>query len=177
MMNNSKSIIFGGGCFWGVQHYFKQVKGVLNTVVGYTAGNYKSPTYKLVCSGKTGHSEVCKVDYDLSKTNLNILLEHFFFIIDPTILNQQGNDVGTQYRTGIYYNDEEDLKTIQNYIDSIRKNYKSPIVVEVLPATEFYSAEEYHQDYLEINIGGYCHIGSAKIRAATKVDEEARTKF
>ena len=176
-MNNTKSIIFGGGCFWGVQHYFKQVKGVINTVVGYTAGNYKSPTYELVCSGKTGHAEVCKIDYDFSKTNLNILLEHFFFIIDPTQLNQQGNDIGTQYRTGIYYYDEEDLKSIQNYMDSIKKNYKNSIQVEVKPATEFFEAEEYHQDYLEINKGGYCHIGSSKICAAPKVDDIARTKF
>lgn len=176
-MMNSKSIIFGGGCFWGVQHYFNQVKGVLKTVVGYTGGNYKFPTYELVCREVTGHAEVCKVDYDSSKTNLNILLEHFFFIIDPTILNQQGNDIGTQYRTGIYYYDEEDFKIIQNYIDSIRNNYKYPIVVEVKPVSDFWEAEDYHQDYLDVNPGGYCHIGSSKVCRASKVDELARTKF
>ena len=174
---STKSIIFGGGCFWGVQHYFKKVRGVLNTAVGYTAGDYKNPTYQQVCTGKTGHTEVCKVDYDNSKTNLNILLEHFFFIIDPTVLNRQGNDVGTQYRTGIYYYDEEDYKIVQNYIDSIRDNYKEPIVVEVKPASDFWDAEDYHQDYLDLNPGGYCHIGFSKMSKASKVDELARTKF
>ena len=171
-----KSIIFGGGCFWGVQHYFKLVKGVTKTVVGYTAGQTKFPTYEQVCTGQTGHAEVCKIDYDFNETNLNILLDHFFFIIDPTILNRQGMDEGTQYRTGIYYFDEEDLKIIRNYIETIQQNYPDPIVVEVKQATEFWDAEEYHQDYLDLNPGGYCHIGENKYCALDKIDALSRSK-
>lgn len=171
-----KSIIFGGGCFWGVQHYFKRVNGVVKTVVGYTAGTTKFPTYEQVCTGTTGHTEVCKIDYNLNETNLNILLEHFFFIIDPTVLNRQGMDEGTQYRTGIYYKDEEDYKIIKTYIDSIKQNYLDEIVVEVKQAEEFWDAEEYHQDYLEINPYGYCHIGENKYCAIDKIDSLARSK-
>jgi len=170
-----KSVILAGGCFWGVQHYLKQVKGVVKTLVGYTSGTTAFPTYELVCTGMTGHTEACKIEYDSSDTHLNILMEHFFFIIDPTLLNQQGMDVGSQYRTGIYYYEEEDLKIITSYIDSIKNNYSSPIVVEVKPATEFWEAEEYHQDYLEKNPGGYCHIGENKYCAIDKVDSFART--
>ncbi len=171
-----KSIIFGGGCFWGVQHYFKQVKGVVKTVVGYTAGELKFPTYEQVCTGQTGHTEACKVDYNQKDTNLTILLEHFFFIIDPTVLNRQGMDVGSQYRTGIYYYEAEDLKTIENYIESIKSNFSEPIVVEIKPATEFWEAEEYHQDYLDKNPEGYCHIGENQYCALDKVDALARNK-
>jgi methionine-S-sulfoxide reductase len=169
-----KSIIFAGGCFWGVQHYLKQVKGVTKTLAGYTAGNLKFPTYELVCAGTTGHTEACKVDYDSNETNLNILLDHLFFIIDPCQLNQQGMDVGSQYRSGIYYYEEEDLKTIMSFIDSVKGNYNDPIVVEVLPASEFWEAEEYHQNYLENNPGGYCHIGEGKYCAIDKIDFVAR---
>ncbi len=171
-----KSVIFAGGCFWGVQHYLKQVKGVAKTIVGYTAGTLKFPTYESVCMGTTGHTEACKIDYNSEETNLNILLEHFFFIVDPTSLNQQGMDVGTQYRSGIYYYEEEDLKIITNYIESIKNNYIDPIVVEVKPASEFWEAEEYHQDYLELNPQGYCHIGENKYCALDKVDSLARNK-
>jgi methionine-S-sulfoxide reductase len=171
-----KSITFGGGCFWGVQHYLKQVKGVVRTVVGYTAGETKFPTYEQVCTGLTGHAEVCKVDYNFNETSLSILLEHFFFIVDPTLLNRQGMDEGTQYRSGIYYSNDEDLKTIKDYIESITGNYTEPIVVEIKPLGEFWDAEEYHQDYLDINPGGYCHIGEAKYCALDKIDAFARSK-
>lgn len=167
-----KSVIFGGGCFWGVQHYFKQVKGVVNTVVGYTAGETKFPTYEMVCTGQTKHNEVCKVDYDETETNLPHLLDHFFSIIDPTLMNQQAFDMGTQYRTGVYYYDEAELAVINKYIDMIRGNYSDPIVVEVLPATEFWEAEEYHQHYLEMNEGGYCHIGEGKYKCIKTIDEK-----
>ncbi len=171
-----KSIIFGGGCFWGVQHYFKQVKGVVNTVVGYTDGHIEFPTYQQICTGTSGHNEVVKLEYDTNETNLTILLEHFFYIIDPTMLNQQGMDIGTQYRTGIYYYYTNEKSLINEYILGIKDNYQDPIVVEVKPAGEFWEAEEYHQDYLEINPYGYCHIGN-KYCAAGKIDNLARNKY
>jgi peptide-methionine (S)-S-oxide reductase len=172
-----KSIIFAGGCFWGVQHYFNMVRGVLYTRVGYTSGRTESPTYKEVCSGRTGHTEACLMEYDNKQTNLVILLDHFFNIIDPTLLNRQGNDVGTQYRTGVYYLDESEKKIIENYFDNVKGNYKNPIVVEIAPAGKFWDAEENHQDYLINNPGGYCHIGANKYQRAGRIDEEARMKY
>jgi peptide-methionine (S)-S-oxide reductase len=169
-----KSITLAGGCFWGVQQYMKQVKGVVNTIVGYTQGSVSFPTYEMVCTGMTGHTEACKIDYNSEETSLNILLDHFFFIIDPTLLNQQAMDIGTQYRTGIYYYEEQDEKLILNYIETITCNYIDPIVVEVKPASEFWEAEEYHQDYLEKNPGGYCHINDSKYCAISKIDSIAR---
>ena len=172
-----KSIIFAGGCFWGVQHYFHFVKGVLKSTVGYTAGEIDFPTYEQVCTGSTNHTEACKIDYDSKETHLLILLEHFFNIIDPTVLNRQEMDIGTQYRTGIYYYNENEKQIIIDYIDSIKTNYNSPIVVEVMPAQQFWDAEDYHQDYLEKNPGGYCHIGINKYLSVSKVDENARIKY
>lgn len=164
------SIIFAGGCFWGVQGYFKNVKGVLKTAVGYTGGFYKFPTYSLVCSGITGHAESCKVDYDPDETELEYLLEHFFYIIDPTSVNRQGNDVGEHYRTAIYYYDPNEKQRILNFIKNAQNNYESPIVVEVEPAGDFWEAEDYHQDYLDKNPNGYCHIGKAKMSCASRLD-------
>jgi methionine-S-sulfoxide reductase len=172
-----KSIVFAGGCFWGVQHYFHMVKGVVNSKVGYTAGITEFPSYEKVCEGYTNHTEACKIEYDSNTTNLLILLDHFFNIIDPTVLNRQGMDIGTQYRTGIYYYSEEEKKIINDYIDSIRGNYSEEIVVEVAPASQFWDAEEYHQDYLINNPSGYCHIGLNKYQSISKVDEEARNKY
>lgn len=171
------SIVFAGGCFWGVQHYFKLVRGVTNTMVGYIGGVTKFPSYQQICTGNTGHTEACKIEYDPNETNLFIILEHLFFIIDPTLLNQQGMDMGTQYRTGIYYYDDEDGEIAKKYIDSVKKNYFDPIVVEVLPATEFWDAEDYHQDYLDVNTSGYCHIGINKMKMVDKVDKNARYKL
>jgi peptide-methionine (S)-S-oxide reductase len=172
-----KSIIFAGGCFWGVQHYFKMVKGVVTTTVGYTQGVAQFPSYEQVCAGTTKHAEGVKVDYDPDQTHLLVLLEHFFHIVDPTTINQQGLDVGTQYRSGIYYYDEDDEKTINDYIDSIKDNYKEPIVVEVKPASDFWDAEEYHQDYLEKVKDGYCHLNIGQYGARDKTDKAARIKF
>jgi peptide-methionine (S)-S-oxide reductase len=172
-----KSVVFAGGCFWGVENYFKLVPGVRGTLVGYIDGNYKFPTYEMVCTGITGHTEACKVDYDPSETNLFILLEHFFFIIDPTTLNKQGMDTGTQYRTGVYYFDEEDKKLTKEYIDIIKECYHDPIVVEVKPAKEFWEAEDYHQNYLDNNPNGYCHIMTYKYKLLNKIDQNARSKI
>lgn len=172
-----KTIVFAGGCFWGVEHYFKMVPGVRGTLVGYINGNYKFPTYEMVCTGITGHTEACKLEYDPEETNLFILLEHFFFIIDPTLINRQGMDVGTQYRTGIYYYDEEDKKIIDDYINVLTDCYSDPIVVEVELAKEFWEAEDYHQNYLDVNPSGYCHIMPYKYKLQNKVDQNARSKL
>ncbi|BBB91983.1 MAG TPA: peptide-methionine (S)-S-oxide reductase MsrA [Methylomusa anaerophila] len=153
-----KKIWLAGGCFWGVEAYFQQLKGVLATIVGYGQGNVENPSYRQVCSGLTGHTEVCEVTYDESVLSLRGVLEHFFRIIDPTALNRQGPDRGTQYRTGVYFTDEGDRQVMMDYIAAIRSRYREPIVVEVEPLRNFYPAEEYHQDYLGKTPGGYCHV-------------------
>lgn len=151
-------IWLAGGCFWGVEAFFKQVKGVLDTTVGYGQGTQPNPTYEQVCTGETGHTEICEVIYDENALSLPKILELFFRIIDPTELNRQGNDRGTQYRTGVYYKDEFDFSIIHKFLEGIRGEFVKPIVVEVEPLRTFYSAEEYHQDYLQKNPRGYCHI-------------------
>jgi len=166
----NKYIGFAGGCFWGVEAYFKLVRGVVATKVGYAGGYIDFPSYKAVCSGKTGHTETCLIIYDTSQTDLETLLEHFFFIIDPTELNKQGHDEGTQYRSAVFYYDIEDKPIIIDFIDSIREDYEREIVTEVLPIMKFWDAEEYHQDYLENNPGSYCHINFSKFMSASKID-------
>lgn len=153
-----KKIWLAGGCFWGVEAYFGQLKGVLATKVGYGQGDTDKPTYQQVCSGMTGHAEICEVTYDEAQLPLGQLLEHFFRIVDPTTLNRQGPDRGTQYRTGVYYTDEAERQIILDFIGSKQVGYDRPIVVEVEALKNFYPAEEYHQKYLEKNPGGYCHI-------------------
>lgn len=153
-----KRIWFAGGCFWGVEAYFRQLKGIITTTVGYGQGSVAKPTYQQVCTGITGHTEVCEVTYDENILPLEKLLEHFFRIIDPTTLNRQGPDCGTQYRTGVYYEFEEDREVIIAFIDMMKLHYAATIVVEVEALTCFYPAEEYHQKYLEKTPGGYCHI-------------------
>lgn len=153
-----KEIILAGGCFWGVEAYFQRLAGIIKTVVGYTDGVAESPTYKEVCSGTTNHTEACKIEYDETVITLEKILEHFFRIIDPTSLNRQGNDIGTQYRTGIYYKDTADKEIIEKFIDKKSKELVKPIVVDVKKESRFWDAEEYHQNYLIKNPGGYCHV-------------------
>ncbi len=153
-----KEIWLAGGCFWGVEAYFSRVRGVLATTVGYANGKTENPTYEEVCSGKTGHAETVHVVYNPQVVSLDQLLRHFFRIIDPTARNRQGNDVGPQYRSGIYYRDPEDLPAIRSVVAEVQKEYHKLVVTEVLPLTNFYPAEEYHQKYLEKNPGGYCHV-------------------
>ncbi len=152
-----KRIVFGGGCFWGVQAYFKRLKGVVKTTVGYANGNKKNPTYQELINGRATHVEACEIYYD-EKVSLDILLEHLFRIINPYTLNKQGMDEGLQYRSGIYYKDQKDYLTIKAFIDSKQSKTKQKIVVEVLEEKEYYLAEEYHQDYLDKNPTGYCHV-------------------
>ena len=166
-------IIFAGGCFWGVQHYFNMVKGVNKTQVGYIGGKIPNPTYELVKKGITGHTEACLVEYDMKETNLIKLLVHFFFIIDPTLLNRQANDIGTQYRTSIFFFNDHEKAQIFNYIDTkVKPKYKQPIVVEVQNANEhpFWPAEEYHQEYLDKNPHGYCHLSKDTYRRCRDID-------
>jgi len=166
----TKYIGFAGGCFWGVESYFKIVNGVLKTRVGYSGGFTDFPTYKQVCGGKTGHTETCAIVYDSTKTDLETLLEHFFFIIDPTEVNKQGYDIGTQYRSAVFYYDIEDKEVIENYIDSIASDYDEDIATEILPMIKFWDAELYHQNYLGNNPGSYCHIDNNKFQCASKID-------
>lgn len=150
-----KKIVLAGGCFWGVEAYFKMKPFTVNTTVGYANSNVADPDYKLVCTGSTNATEALELEYEGS---LDDVLETLFHIIDPTLVNRQGNDRGSQYRTGIYYKTPEEKAEIEAYIDSIRSNYRKPIVTEVKELENFWPAEEYHQDYLDKNPGGYCHI-------------------
>ena len=153
-----KEIILAGGCFWGVEAYFQRLNGVIKTAVGYTDGVSENPTYKEVCSGITNHAEACKIIYDENIITLKKSLEHFFRIIDPTSLNRQGYDIGTQYRTGIYYKTAEDKEIAENFIKAEAEKYNKPIVVDIKKESRFWDAEEYHQNYLIKNPGGYCHV-------------------
>lgn len=151
-------IYLAGGCFWGTEHFFKQIEGVINTQVGYANGTVENPTYEQVCTHKTGHAETVKVVYDPEQIGLEFLLDMFFAAIDPTVEDQQGPDVGPQYRTGIYYTDAADLPVIERRVADESRRYEAEIVTEVLPLACFYPAEDYHQDYLDKNPDGYCHL-------------------
>jgi len=174
---NLREIFYAGGCFWGVESYFAQIPGVHDVTVGYANGRTGHPTYEDVCARTTGHAETVHVIYDPKFVSLQTLTEHFFLIINPLVLNQQGNDVGDQYRTGIYYTDEGDLETLQAVLDAEQKKYDSPIVTELKPLRCFYLAEEYHQDYLVKNPNGYCHIDFSSLEDLQQlVDPTAYSK-
>jgi len=151
-------IYLAGGCFWGVEAYMNGIDGVVDAVSGYANGKTENPSYQDVVFRNTGHAETVKVTYDIGKISLEEILIYYFAIIDPTSLNKQGNDVGTQYRTGIYYTDPDERPIIERRIEALQKSYSQPVVIEVEPLKNFYLAEEYHQDYLDKNPGGYCHI-------------------
>ncbi len=159
-MIKTEKATFGAGCFWGVEEAFRKQRGVVSTAVGYAGGNVKNVTYKEVCKGKTGHAEVVQVEYNQKLISYQELLEIFLKIHNPTTLNRQGPDTGSQYRSVIFYHNELQKKEAINSkekLDSSHK-YKTPIVTEITPAGEFYKAEEYHQQYLEKNGGSSCHI-------------------
>lgn len=157
-MEKTSEIYLAGGCFWGTEHFLKQIRGVKHTEVGYANGNTASPTYKEVCTDKTGFAETVKVVYNPREVSLELLLNLYFQTIDPTSINRQGHDQGTQYRTGIYYTDKADLTIIQNAVCELAKEYSRPLALEVEPLKNFYNAEEYHQNYLDKNPDGYCHL-------------------
>lgn len=153
-----KDIYLAGGCFWGTEHFFKQIHGVVNTEVGFANGHTVNPTYKEVYTDTTGFAEAVHVTYDSEVIGLEFLLRMFFKAIDPVSLNRQGHDEGTRYRTGIYYTTSEDLDIINKVYDEQQAQYQVPLAVEKLPLENFYTAEEYHQDYLDKNPDGYCHL-------------------
>lgn len=163
-------IYFAGGCFWGTEHFLKQIKGVESTQVGYANSKVANPSYEQVCSGKTNAAETVKVVYHPEEVDLRLLIDLYFQTIDPTSLNRQGNDRGTQYRTGIYYTNIDDVAVIHQAIRELETKYNNPIVVEVKPLENFYPAELYHQDYLEKNPTGYCHINPALFEMARKAN-------
>lgn len=153
-------LVLGGGCFWGVQDLVRKIPGVVKTEVGYTGGAFPNPRYEDVKKGITGHAESVRIEYDPSKVSLDTLLSAFFRLHDPTTPNQQGNDKGSQYRSVIFYSTDAEKKEIEAKIKAVDASHKwkKPVVTEVKPLQTFYSAEDYHQDYLVKNPGGYtCH--------------------
>lgn len=155
-----KKIYLGAGCFWGVEYYFKHINGILKTNVGYANGNVDkiNPTYKEVCSSEYNFVEVCYLEYDEEIISLKEILAHFFRLIDPFSINKQGGDIGIQYRTGLYFVEDNDLEIINKFIEFKQSKFDRKIMVEVKKLNNFYLAEEYHQKYLEKNPNGYCHI-------------------
>lgn len=153
-----KELYLAGGCFWGLQAYFDLKEGITESEVGYANGNTKEPTYEQVCTNTTGYAEAVRIRYDDNKISLTRVLELFWKVIDPTSLNKQGGDRGTQYRTGIYFTDDEDEVIIKKSLENESKRYSKKIVTEVEKLNNFYPAEEYHQKYLDKNPNGYCHI-------------------
>lgn len=160
-----KEIYLAGGCFWGVEKYFSLLKGIIDTKVGYANGNYPNPKYEDLKQHLATHSETVKIIYDETIINLEQILEHYLRFVDPYSLNKQGHDIGLQYRSGIYYLNDEDKIKIKAYLDkNLKPNYK----IEILPLDAFYLAEDYHQHYLDKNINGYCHVNLNLIKPNEK---------
>jgi peptide-methionine (S)-S-oxide reductase len=153
-----KQIYFAGGCFWGVEAYFKLLKGVIDTDSGYIDGNKANPTYEEVVRGVATHAEAVKVVYDENIISLEQLLDHFFRIIDPFALNRQGHDFGIQYRSGVYYDDDNERDFIINFIENKFSYDYNKVKTVVMKNLDFSLAENYHQDYLTKNPGAYCHV-------------------
>ncbi|MBR6128766.1 MAG: peptide-methionine (S)-S-oxide reductase MsrA [Bacteroidaceae bacterium] len=153
-----KEIYLAGGCFWGTQHFFKQVQGIVETEVGFANGHTDNPTYKEVYTDTTGYAETVRICYDEHVVDLQFLLRLFFKAIDPTSLNRQGHDEGTRYRTGVYYTDDHDLTDIRKVFAEQQTHLEQPIAVEVEPLRNFFPADESHQDYLDKHPDGYCHL-------------------
>ena len=161
MFMNTEKILLGAGCFWGVEHIIKKMEGIVSTKVGYSGGDVKDPTYPMVCTGTTGHAEVVLVEYNPAIISTAKVLDLFFRLHDPTTVNRQHNDIGTQYRSVIFYFNEEQKKIADDVIAKLNeaKTFKDKVITQVMVASEFYSAEDYHQDYLDKNPDGYmCHI-------------------
>jgi peptide-methionine (S)-S-oxide reductase len=151
---------FGAGCFWGVEDAFRQVKGVKETAVGYSGGRFENPTYQDVCSGRTGHAEVVEVQFDPAEVSYDELLNVFWENHDPTTLNRQGPDVGEQYRSAIFYHTPEQEAAARASKEALEQSgkYRRPVVTEITPASVFYRAEEYHQQYFQKRGISHCHI-------------------
>ena len=156
-----QTALFAAGCFWGVEFEFSNLKGVTGTLAGYSGGDDKkfpSPSYEMVCTGKTGHAETVQVKFDPKKLSYQDLVEFFFDLHDPTTVNRQGPDIGTQYRSAIFYTDTEQKKTAEKIRDKIQKKLGITLATQIAPAGKFWIAEEYHQKYAEKHGGAACHI-------------------
>ena len=154
-----KTCYFGGGCFWCTEAIFKKIKGVISIFPGYMGGHVKNPSYKQVCEGYSGHAEIIKIDYDSSKISFEDLLSVFFSTHDPTTLNRQGNDIGTQYRSSIFSSDDKEVGILKKYIEELGKNSDKKIVTTIEDLSEFYLAEDYHHNYYNLNKKvPYCSI-------------------
>lgn len=158
-----KRIVIAGGCFWGVQEYYKRLKGVYKTTVGYVNGNINNPSYEDLLNMRATHAEACEIYYNPDEISLEKILIHMFRFIDPFSINRQGGDVGKQYRTGIYYQEEADLLVINAFLTQVEKKYNRKVAVEVEKEEGYYIAESYHQDYLTKNPHGYCHVNMSLI--------------
>lgn len=155
-----QKVAFGAGCFWGIEDVFRKINGVVSTQVGYMGGSLKNPTYHDVCTGRTGHAEVVEVTYDASQVSYEDLLSVFWRIHDPTQLNRQGPDIGTNYRSVIFYYNEEQKEAAEKSKENLSKSgrYRRPIVTEIVPSSTFWRAEEYHQQYYAKGSGGSCRL-------------------
>ena len=174
-MDRNKHAYFAGGCFWCTEAVYKRLKGVLKVVPGYCGGNLKNPTYNEVCSGLTGHAETVQVIYDSEKVSFKSLLEVFFKTHNPTTINRQGNDVGSHYRSIAFYSDGKEKKIIENFIDKLNKHdiYSDDIVTQIIKFDAFYKAENYHENYYELNKNQpYCNLViTPKIRKFEQIFE------
>ncbi|WP_165251888.1 peptide-methionine (S)-S-oxide reductase MsrA [Adlercreutzia sp. ZJ304] len=159
-----KEIYLAGGCFWGTQAYIDKLPGVLATETGYANATTEAPTYEEVCTGDTNAAECVRVEFDPNVISPRLLLQAFLRTIDPTSLNRQGNDSGTQYRTGIYWTDSADCRVVSEALEELQQHFEAPIVVEAQQLQSFFPAEDYHQEYLRKNPGGYCHVNLADAR-------------
>lgn len=161
IISNDKVItqaIFAAGCFWGVQFYFDQIPGVTATTVGYTGGHTQNPSYEAVCTHTTGHAEALLVEFDPNQVSYKDLVTHFFKMHNPTQLNRQGPDVGDSYRSAIFYFDDDQKAIAESAMAAAQPNFNEPIVTQIVPASTFYPAEDYHQKYAERTGHGMCHI-------------------
>ncbi len=172
MSQNLKEIYLAGGCFWGTEKYLANINGIVKTDVGYANGNTENPTYQEVCHNNTGHAEAVRVFYDPTQIRLEFILSLYYDVINPTSVNRQGEDRGTQYRTGIYYVDEKDVEVIRMSLNELQAKFDKPIAIELLPLRNYYLAEEYHQKYLDKNPNGYCHIHKDKFEQAKTAKDE-----
>ena len=166
----TKEVYFAGGCFWGTERVFQLLNGVIETTVGYANGKVSNPSYEQVKTGNTGHKETVKVIYNTDEVSLQTLLEAYFLCIDPTVKNRQGEDIGTQYQTGVYYVDAESADVIEKAMSEKKKEYDS-FCVEFAPLECFYDAEDYHQDYLIKNPQGYCHVSMSSYEKVKKLNK------
>lgn len=174
----TKTIYLAAGCFWGAQHYLRQIDGVISTTTGFANGDmdkYAEPTYEQVYTDNTGYAETVRVEYDPEVLPLAKLLKLYFLCIDPTSINEQGEDHGTRYRTGIYYIEAEDYPIIMDIFREVQHGYSSPLAVEVEPLRMFQPADSYHQDYLLKHPDGYCHLPEALFEMARLANHKSES--